>query len=176
MKPPLAPAITKDTEAVSGSKENKPKETNSNMTPSDDPKFKVTDAARYLFETLVIRMWNVYCHPDARRSRLTPQETIEQRSKRELVMRSIMEYLNDTKPIPKLNKQGKVISTSTIGGAKPVTRQKSSLTDSIDGKPLSATQAVALGASNAADYFDPEDADSMMTVPFDPFKEFAFSG
>merc|ERR1712046_331198 len=148
-----------------GSKENTPNETNSNIGNRADVRFKVTDAARYLFETVVVRMWNVFCHPDAKRSRLTPTETVEQRSKRELVMRSIMEHLNDTKPIPKLNKQGKPMSgTSTVGGAKPVTRQKSSLSESMDGKTLSATQAVALGASNAADYFNPEDADAMMAV------------
>ena len=87
-----------------------------------------------------------------------------------------MEHLNDTKPIPKLNKQGKPKEMTATSSAKPVIRQKSALTESVDGKPLSATQAVALGASNAADYFDAEDADSMMSVPFDPFKEFLFTG
>ena len=173
-KPP--PHVSARDVSSGGSKENTPHETNSNTNSNELVRFKVTANARYLFETLVVRVWSVFCHPEARQSRLTPQETIEQRFKREMVMRSIMEHLNDTKPIPKLNKQGKPKEMTATSSAKPVIRQKSALTESVDGKPLSATQAVALGASNAADYFDAEDADSMMSVPFDPFKEFLFTG
>ena len=174
-KPPRPPVADDISVSNGGTKKNTLNETDSNVASKASLHFKVTDAARYLFETLIVRMWNVFCHPDARRSRLTPKETVEQRSRRELVMRSIMEHLNDTKPIPKLNKQGKVVS-SAAGGAKPVTRQKSALTESVDGAPLSATQAVALGASNATDYFNPEDSDAMMASPFNPFKEFVFTG
>lgn len=173
-KPPRPPVADDTSVSNGGTKKNTLNETDSNVASKASLHFKVTDAARYLFETLIVRMWNVFCHPDARRSRLTPKETVEQRPRRELVMRSIMEHLNDTKPIPKLNKQGKVVPS--VGGAKPVTRPKSALSESIDGTPLSATQSVALGAINATDYFNPEDSDAMMATPFDPFKEFVFTG
>ena len=145
-------------------------------------KIKFSERATLVFRNIVLRVWKAYCVPESRQSRLKTTETLEETSRREILMRSIVEASLKV-AAPPASATSTMIASLTGGSVKnaPALSSTAGVPSSLSGTlgmnkgtgaspagPLnSAVQSQALVANKKTE--------ELLSIPFNPF-EFLWTG